>query len=228
MRRQRIIAMHRAAIARSALPPHVLCRIMHVVRAPGGADHVSHKAVWPGIEKRRPECDGERILRRGSHARQHSEPKERQLGMGPKDDPAAPTFRPSREGLAQVLGELEAEIMEFVWREAVTPLPARAVADRVGKARGVQYITVVTVLNNLCRKGLLQREREGRAFQYEPALTRDEFVAQVSREVLSGVLRLGPELAVNSFVDALAEVDPGELRRLRERLDARRRSDKEG
>lgn len=147
--------------------------------------------------------------------------------MSEHDDAAAPNFRPAHEGLTRVLGSLEAEIMEFFWGEADQPLAARAVAEFVGPRRGVKYITVVTVLNNLCRKGLLRREKEGRAYVYEPTLDRGRFLEQVSRDVLSGVVRLGPDVAVNSFVDVLAELDPDQLETLRRKL-AERKKEKGG
>lgn len=147
--------------------------------------------------------------------------------MSDKDERSVPTFRASREGLSQVLGDLEADIMEFLWSEVQEPVPARIVAERVGKERGNAYITVVTVLNNLCRKGLLRREKRGRAFYYEPQISREQFVRRVSREVLSGVVRLGPELAISSFVDVLAEVGPEEVEHLRRRLEERRREERE-
>lgn len=146
--------------------------------------------------------------------------------MSRSDDSPTSSFRPSREGLAQILGELEAEIMEFLWSGVETPLPARAVAEHVGERRGVKDITVVTVLNNLCKKGLLQRQKDGRAYQYQPTCAREEFLERVSREVLSGMFRLGPEVAVNSFVEVLAECDPDQLERLRKKL-ARRKKEKE-
>lgn len=147
--------------------------------------------------------------------------------MVDRDESAAPTFRPSRDGLAQVLGKLEAEVMEYIWTHASGPVPARQVADAVGEERGVQHITIVTVLNNLCRKRLLRRERAGRAFVYEPRLSRDDYLRKVSREVLSGVVKLGPSLAVSSFVDVLEEMDPEELRRLKKILAERRAKEPE-
>ena len=100
--------------------------------------------------------------------------------MSRLEDSAPRRFRPSRDGLAQVLGDLEAEIMEHLSLRSGA-VAARAVADAVGTRRGVQHITVVTVLNNLCRKGLLRREREGRAFRYEVALARDEYLRSIRR-----------------------------------------------
>lgn len=146
--------------------------------------------------------------------------------MTDRKDPATRTYRPARDGLAQVLGDLEAQIMEYIWTETDGPVAAREVADDIGEERGVQHITIVTVLNNLCRKGLLRRERDGRAFLYEPQMSREDYLQQVSREILSGVLRLGPSVAVNSFVDVLEELDPKELRRLKKRLTESRRKDR--
>jgi predicted transcriptional regulator len=141
--------------------------------------------------------------------------------MSPEDDVVGPTFRPFKDGLAKVLGELEAEVMECVWSEA-EPVSARHVEEQVGRPRGIQYITLVTVLNNLCRKGLLTREKEGRAFYYLPRMTRDQYVEKVSREILSGVMGLGREAALRSFVDVLAENAPDELEVLKKRLAERK------
>lgn len=141
--------------------------------------------------------------------------------MTPKDDAVGPTFRPFKDGLAKVLGELEAEVMECVW-SGEEPISARTVEDEIGRHRGVQYITLVTVLNNLCRKGLLTREKEGRAFYYLPRMTRDQFVEKVSREILSGIMGLGREAALRSFVDVLAENAPDQLEALKKKLEARK------
>lgn len=137
-------------------------------------------------------------------------------------DANQPVFRPMRDGLAKVLGELEADVMEFVWAQP-RPVSARTVEEEIGAARGVQYITLVTVLNNLWKKRLLARKRDGRAFLYRPRVTREEYIRRVSREILSGIVSLDRDLAISSFVDVLAEDAPDELQRLKDRLAARRK-----
>lgn len=94
-------------------------------------------------------------------------------------------------------------------------LTARDVDDAIGEACDVQYITLVTVLNNLCRKRLLKRTKAGRAFTYVASMERDEFLRKVYREVFSGIVDLGLEVAVSSFVDVLSEMAPAEIRRLK-------------
>lgn len=46
------------------------------------------------------------------------------------------------------------------------------------------YTTVMTVMENLHRKGLLTRERVGRAFHYRPVWSREEYTARLMRDVL--------------------------------------------
>ena len=140
-------------------------------------------------------------------------------GDGP---PSSRAFRSDREGLARVLGELEAAIMEYLWSHRPAGCSARDVHQAVGIPRGNHYLTILTVLNKLVAKRLLRREKHGRAFSFVPALTREAFLRDVSRELLGGMLQLAPDIAVTSFVDLLSEVDPDVLGRL-DREIARRR-----
>lgn len=139
----------------------------------------------------------------------------------PKSEFNDPTFRPGREGLAKILGDLEAEIMDYIWAVGPEPVSARSVADAIAERCGVQYITLVTVMNNLWRKKLLKRRRTGRFFLYLARHDREEYLRLVSREVVSGMLDLNAELAVSAFVDVLADLPPGELRRLKKKLAQR-------
>ncbi len=133
------------------------------------------------------------------------------------------TFHASRAGLAKVLGELEAEIMAFFWKgDVVAAVPAKVVFEKVGTPRGVSYITVVTVLNNLWRKGLLRRRRRGRVHCYHPAISRDAFLGTVSRRLWKGMLQLAPDVAVNSFVEAVQDLPPEVLDELFQRLSESR------
>ncbi len=127
------------------------------------------------------------------------------------------TFHADRRGLAKLLGTLEAELMEFVWTagKAVT---AREVWK--GSGTSAKYVTVVTVLNNLEKKGLLHRERRGKRLVFEPVDTQEGFVTEMTRKVLQGLLDLSPRIAVTAFVGALNDLQPEGLEQLREELSA--------
>lgn len=81
------------------------------------------------------------------------------------------------------LGDLEAAVMEVLWH---TDQPARVrdVLERLGTGKAHAYTTVMTVLDNLHRKGWVRRDRDGRAYRYEPALSREDASVRALREVL--------------------------------------------
>lgn len=136
------------------------------------------------------------------------------------------TVRLSAEGLAKVLGDLEARVMRVVWTLG-TPSTARTVFEHVAAEHEVALLTVITVLNKLVAKGLLKRAKRDEIYHYAARLAEDEFRAFASQRVVAGILSLGPEAVAASLVDALAEYDPEQLaelgrlvrRRLKEQED---------
>jgi predicted transcriptional regulator len=99
-------------------------------------------------------------------------------------------------------GELEAAIMSRLW-EFGRPGTVREVVDGLRPDRPPAYTTVMTVMENLYRKGWLQRERDGRAWRYTPTRSRSGYTATLMQEALDTspdrrtalahfVLQLGP------------------------------------
>jgi len=132
-------------------------------------------------------------------------------------------YRPGAKGLGKLLGQLEARIMERLWKagSATVREVHEALARKQGE--GLAYTTVMTVMSRLTEKGLLQRVREGNAFRYRPAVEREIFVAEVSRDVFSGIARdlRGPVMA--AFVDGLDDAEAETLEELARLIEARRR-----
>ena len=81
-------------------------------------------------------------------------------------------------------GDLEATVMDLLW-SAERPLLVRDVVELLHPERSLAYTTVMTVMDNLHRKGWLQRTREGRAWRYEPELSRQSYTAQLMHEALA-------------------------------------------
>lgn len=67
------------------------------------------------------------------------------------------------------LGDLELVIMNILW-QANEPLQVNQVVEAMGHNRA--YTTVMTTLSRLHEKGYLNQQRVGRAYQYQPRLTR--------------------------------------------------------
>ncbi|MFD1150620.1 BlaI/MecI/CopY family transcriptional regulator [Saccharothrix hoggarensis] len=82
------------------------------------------------------------------------------------------------------LGELEAAVMDVLWRTA-EPLKVREVLERLDTGKQLAYTTVMTVLDNLHRKGWVVRELEGKAYRYQPAMSRAEAASAALRDVLA-------------------------------------------
>ena len=80
-------------------------------------------------------------------------------------------------------GELEAVIMERLW-ERGRPALVREILDDLSRDRAIAYTTVMTVMDNLHRKGWLRRERDGRAWRYEPTGSRSGYTAALMNEAL--------------------------------------------
>ncbi len=136
------------------------------------------------------------------------------------------TVRLSADGLAKVLGDLEARVVRAVWRLG-RPATARAVHEQVAREHDVAIHTVITVLNKLVDKGLLARAKRGDLLHYEARLSEEEFRARASRRVVEGILSFGPEAVTASFVDVLAEHDPKRLAELARLVQARLREQEE-
>jgi predicted transcriptional regulator len=75
------------------------------------------------------------------------------------------------------LGELERAVMDVLWDRGA-PATVRDVADALAD-RGLAYTTVMTVLDRLAGKGMVGRERAGRAWSYRPAAPREAYIAQL-------------------------------------------------
>ena len=73
--------------------------------------------------------------------------------------------------------------MDRLWG-ADRPMTVREVHESLQPERSNAYTTVLTVMDNLHRKGWLRRKLRGRAYLYEPLQSRDVYTAELMREVL--------------------------------------------
>lgn len=108
------------------------------------------------------------------------------------------------------LGELESAVMDELW-QAGAPVKVRDVLEQLSGRKTLAYTTVMTVLDNLHRKGWARRELVGKAYRYEPALSREEAATRALREVLetSG----DPALALMHFARSASDEESAILRK---------------
>ena len=114
-------------------------------------------------------------------------------------------FRPTDRGIKQVLGKLEAEVMQILWQRSEQTVSE--VEDRLRRKRGIAHTTVL-----------------GKAFVYAPRYTREEFERGLAQEVLGALLGGLGEPVLSTFVELVGE-DEARLERLEE-LIRRKREEK--
>jgi len=100
----------------------------------------------------------------------------------------------------------------WLWQR---PRTVREILEDLAPERKLAYTTIMTVMDNLHRKGLLTREPDGRAYRYSTVRSRSEHAADLIASVLAeSDDRTAPLLR---FVERL---NPDEVARLRTSLDA--------
>src|SRR5215472_12627246 len=116
-------------------------------------------------------------------------------------------------GGVRSFGELEAAIMDRVWL-AGRPVLVRDIWAALRPDREPAFNTVQTVMEILYRKGWLDREKDGRAWRYRAAVSREEYTAGLMGEALEA--STDRVAALRSFVE---RIDPAEARQLRRMLN---------
>jgi len=85
-------------------------------------------------------------------------------------------------------GELEAVIMDRLWTRR-EPATVREIVDELRQHREIAYTTVLTVMDNLYKKGWLRREPAGRAHRYTPAEALLYFVGRMTLDEAAALRR---------------------------------------
>ena len=122
-----------------------------------------------------------------------------------------------KDAVETALGTLERDVMDVLWARA--DLSVRDVQLHLN--RPIAYTTVMTTLDRLFKKGLLERRQAGRAFLYSAALTRVDLQAQIAGRVLEGLLRARdaePMPLLSNLVDSVSAQAGGD--ELLEKLEA--------
>ncbi len=130
-------------------------------------------------------------------------------------------FNPFKEGLNQVLGALEKDIMEIMWKRGEACV--KDILDCFPINREISYSTIITVTNRMTKKGLLNKRKRGKAYFYKPTYSRDQFLKIVSKKVVEGVSEFSFQSAIANFVDYMSLVDPNKLEYFSQLIKSKKR-----
>jgi predicted transcriptional regulator len=105
--------------------------------------------------------------------------------------------------------------MEVLW-QTESSLTVRQVSNGLTQ-RNLAHTTVMTVLDRLAKKGFARRERDGRAWRYRPAATREAYVAEL---MLTALEQTGDrDAALARFAQSVSGAEAVVLRDALSRLE---------
>ncbi|MDR0471479.1 MAG: BlaI/MecI/CopY family transcriptional regulator [Nitrososphaerota archaeon] len=103
------------------------------------------------------------------------------------------------------LGPLEANTMEAIWSAEKKPVSVREVYEALKKTKTIAYTTVMSTMDRLYEKHLLDRKiekgRGGLYYVYWPALEKQTFQKTAVREVISSLIGNFGDIVANCIVD---------------------------
>lgn len=127
-----------------------------------------------------------------------------------------------KEKIARSLGHLESQVMEILWQHGESNV--HDVAARL--ARPLAYTTVMTTLDRLYKKGLLDRRKSERAFLYTPRFTRQEWERRRAGDFVASFLvrpEASSDLLISCLVEAVGQQDEALLDELERKIRERRK-----
>jgi predicted transcriptional regulator len=115
--------------------------------------------------------------------------------------------------------------MEALWRRAV----GVTVRDLQPEFPGAAYTTLMTTMDRLHRKGVLDRRKDGRAFVYTPVCPREEFESRLVTRALTPLLQGNAAQPILSFfVEEVSRQDDRLLDELERLVREKRRQQGNG
>ena len=100
----------------------------------------------------------------------------------------------------ELLGNLQQEIMEVLWRSPQPLKPNEVLKQLKGDHA---YTTIMTVLKRMADKKILKRQLVGKAYFYNPHLSKDQFIESNLYSVFGNLVNSYGKLAISQFVGAV-------------------------
>ncbi|MBB4825262.1 putative transcriptional regulator [Sporosarcina luteola] len=114
-------------------------------------------------------------------------------------------FKLNESGLTRFFGPLEAKIMDILWN--AEELTIREVQQVLNREKMTNFNTVMTVMNRLVEKKILQKRTVGRSSLYKPVQSRMQFLNSQSKEMTNELMDEFGNVVVSHMLDALEEAD---------------------
>jgi len=111
------------------------------------------------------------------------------------------------------IGSLEADILAIIWEDK--QVTVRDVYETLRERRQIAYTTVMTVMNNLVKKGLLAQDRSAIAYIYKPAIPGDEVADAILDSLIERLFSGRTNLALSHLLGLRGDLDSAQQEELR-------------
>jgi predicted transcriptional regulator len=108
--------------------------------------------------------------------------------------------------------------MHMVWDRG-GPVTVRELFDELARERAIAYTTVMSTMDNLHRKGWLDRTKDGKAYRYTATASREEYSARLMQEALA--VGGDTEAVLTHFIAQIGGAESEVLRTVMRRLSGR-------
>jgi predicted transcriptional regulator len=107
------------------------------------------------------------------------------------------------------LAPLELDCMNMLW--PIGEGTVREIRDRLAERRPRAYTTIMTIMDRLAKKGVVERRKVGRAYMYRANLTMEDARAQALRQVVENFFGGSPEALVAQMNGSMSSrpAEPG-------------------
>ena len=116
---------------------------------------------------------------------------------------------------ALALTERQFAVLQVLWERG--PLTVRELLERLPGGDRQPYTTVLGLLQNMEKAGLVTHAEEGVTYRYAPAVTRRAATGELLRDFVARFFRGSAEALVQGLVDS-EELSPEDLREIEARL----------
>lgn len=127
-------------------------------------------------------------------------------------------FKYDEVGLNRFFGPLEANIMEYLWDKDEQSI--KAVQQSLEVDKPINFNTVMTVMNRLVEKGILEKRSEGRLSLFRPVQSKEEFFEEQSKKLTENLLGEFGGAVISHMLDAMKDADQGLIEKLEQKIQS--------
>ncbi|MGG0787133.1 BlaI/MecI/CopY family transcriptional regulator [Peribacillus simplex] len=127
-------------------------------------------------------------------------------------------FKYDEVGLNRFFGPLEANIMEYLWDKDEQSI--KSVQQSLELDKPINFNTVMTVMNRLVEKGILEKRSEGRLSLFRPVQSKAEFLEEQSKKLTENLLDEFGGAVISHMLDVMKDADQGLIEKLEQKIQS--------